>query len=239
MLCIGICDDESAARESLQLACERVMRDKNEEPQFFAFSSGEGVLRWMEKHADELDILFLDIEMGGINGMETARRIRERSGRLVLVFVTGYADYVFDGYSVNALDYVLKPCRDTRLRDVMQRALGQLQRLAPEAFTVKNADGLFRVEKSRILYLSSDRRVVTLVTVDRTYPYYGKLDDAEAELGEGFVRLHQRYLARAEAIERIEGSSAYVRGEALPISRANHQKVLLAFTRNMLGGRQA
>lgn len=236
MLRIGICDDESAARESLQLACERVMRDKNEEPQFFAFSSGEGMLRWLEKHAAELDILFLDIEMSGMNGMETARRIRQRDSHLVLVFVTGYADYVFDGYAVNALDYILKPCRDTRLREVMQRALGQMQRLAPETFTIKNADGLYRIPKDRILYLKSDRRIVTLITAGRAYTYYGKLDDAEAELGEGFVRLHQRYLARAEAIDRIEGSSAYVDGEALPISRANQQKVLLTFARNLLGG---
>ena len=236
MLRIGICDDDSAARESLQLACERVMRDKNEEPQFFAFSSGEGVLRWLEKHAGELDMLFLDIEMGGINGMETAKRIRAQDGNLVLVFVTGYADYVFDGYTVNALDYVLKPCRDTRLREVMQRALGQMHRLAPGMFTFKNVDGLVRVAKDKILYLMSDKRVVTVYAAGRTYTYYGRLDDAETELGEGFIRLHQRYLARTEAIERIEGSTAYIGGEALPISRANHQKALLAFTRHMLGG---
>ena len=101
---------------------------------------------------------------------------------------------------------------------------------------MKNAEGMFRVEKSKIRYLKSDKRVITLVTDERAYSYYGKLDDAETELGEGFIRLHQRYLARAGAIERIEGASAWVCGEALPISRANHQKALLIFARNMLGG---
>ncbi len=236
VLRIGICDDDSAARESLQLACERILRDRSGEVQVFAFSSGEGVLRWLEKHPDELDVLFLDIEMGGISGMDTARRIRAQGRNLVLVFVTGFADYVFDGYSVNALDYLLKPCRDSKLRGVLQRALGQLHQHAPETFTVKNAEGMFRVEKSKIRYLKSDKRVITLVTDERAYSYYGKLDDAETELGEGFIRLHQRYLARAGAIERIEGASAWVCGEALPISRANHQKALLIFARNMLGG---
>ena len=181
-------------------------------------------------------MLFLDIEMSGINGMETARRIREKNERLVLVFVTGYADYVFDGYTVNALDYVMKPCRDTRLREVLHRALAQLHRLAPDTFLIKNADGMFRIPKNKILYLKSDKRVVTLVTDTQSYAYYGKLDEAERELGDAFVRLHQRYLARAEAIERIEGSTACIRGESLPISRANHQRALLAFARNMLGG---
>ena len=236
MLQIGICDDESGARESLQLACERVLREQGDGLRFYAFSSGEGVLRWLEKHPDELDILFLDIEMGGVSGMEAAKRIRERNARLVLVFVTGYADYVFDGYSVNALDYVLKPCRDSRLQAVLRRALGQLHRLAPEVFTIKNADGIFRVPKAKILYLKSDRRLLTLVTGERSYTYYGRLDEAEQALGAGFLRLHQRYLARADAIERIEGASAWVGGEALPISRANHQKVLLAFARGLLRG---
>ncbi len=236
MLQIGICDDDSSARESLQLGCERVLRGQYAEVRFFAFSSGEGTLRWLETHPDELDVLFLDIEMSGINGMETARRIREKNERLVLVFVTGYADYVFDGYTVNALDYVMKPCRDTRLREVLHRALAQLHRLAPDTFLIKNADGMFRIPKNKILYLKSDKRVVTLVTDTQSYAYYGKLDEAERELGDAFVRLHQRYLARAEAIERIEGSTACIRGESLPISRANHQRALLAFARNMLGG---
>ena len=236
MLHIGICDDAPGAREDLQLACERILRDGPETPQFFAFSSGEGVLRWLERHPDELDLLFLDIEMGGVSGMEAARRIRARDKRLLLVFVTGYADYVFDGYGVDALDYVLKPCRDAKLREVLRRALLHLQRHAPESFPVKNSDGLFRVPKDKILYLKSDRRIVTVVTATRSYSYYGRLDEAENVLGEGFLRLHQRYLARAQAIERIEGASAWVGGEALPISRANHQRVLLAFARSLLGG---
>lgn len=234
MLRIGICDDEAPQRESLQLSCERILREKQDELQFFAFSSGEGLLGWLEKHPDELDILFLDIEMGDLNGMDTARRMRERDKRLVLVFVTGYPDYVFDGYAVAALDYVLKPCRDTHLREVLNRALGALHRLAPDTFTVRNADGLFRIPKENILYLFSDKRLLTAVTTGRSYTYYGRLDEAERELGEGFVRLHQRYLARAAAIDRIEGASAYVAGNPLPISRANHQTALLAFARNML-----
>lgn len=236
MLQIGICDDESGARESLQFSCERILREQGDDLQFYAFSSGEGVLRWLEKHPDELDILFLDIEMNGISGMETAKRIRERNERLILVFVTGYADYVFDGYAVNALDYVLKPCRESRLQAVLRRALGQLHRLAPEVFTIKNADGIFRIPKQKILYLKSDRRLLTLVTRERSYTYYGKLDESEQILGAGFLRLHQRWLARMDAIERIEGACAWVGGEALPISRANHQRVLLAFARGLLRG---
>lgn len=76
MLRIGICDDVYDARLVLRSALERVLERRRTESQFFEFSSGEGLLRWLEHHAGELDLVFLDMEMGGLDGMETARRLR-------------------------------------------------------------------------------------------------------------------------------------------------------------------
>ena len=78
MLRIGICDDSADARIALKAALERAMDRRKGEGTFFEFSSGEGLLRWLEKHAGELDMVFLDIEMGELDGMETARRRRMR-----------------------------------------------------------------------------------------------------------------------------------------------------------------
>lgn len=100
MLRIGICDDVYDARLVLRSALERILERRHVEGRFFEFSSGEGLLRWLESHAGELDLVFLDMEMGELDGMETARRLRALDVGLQLVFVTGYADHVFDGYSV-------------------------------------------------------------------------------------------------------------------------------------------
>ena len=108
MLRIGICDDVYDARLVLRSALERVLEKRRVQGQFWEFSSGEGLLRWLEGHAGELDIVFLDMEMGELDGMETARRLRAADGGLQLVFVTGYADHVFDGYSVSWLPQVYK-----------------------------------------------------------------------------------------------------------------------------------
>ena len=89
MLRIGICDDSADARIALRAALERALDRRKGEGTFFEFSSGEGLLRWMEKHAGELDLVFLDIEMGELDGMETARRLRLADEGLQLVFVTG------------------------------------------------------------------------------------------------------------------------------------------------------
>lgn len=82
------------------------------------FSSGEGLLRWVENHPGELNLIFLDMEMGQLDGMETARRLRQIEESLPLVFVTGYTEHVFEGYTVGALGYLLKPVREDQLKEV-------------------------------------------------------------------------------------------------------------------------
>ena len=134
MLRIGICDDIYDARLVLRSALERVLEARKVQGQFYEFSSGEGLLRWLEGHAGELDIVFLDMEMGELDGMETARRLRAADDGLQLVFVTGYADHVFDGYSVGALGYLLKPPKPEQLEAVVDRAQAAIQALTQDQY---------------------------------------------------------------------------------------------------------
>ena len=236
MLRIGICDDSADARVALRAALERALerRRSGADTSFFEFSSGEGLLRWLEKHAGELDLVFLDIEMGELDGMETARRLREADEGLLLVFVTGYTDYVFDGYSVGALGYLMKPPKPDQLDGVLDRAAEARLREGDQAFLCRSGETLYRIPKKTILYFASDRRQVTCVSAARTYTFYGKLDDVERDVGESFVRVHQRYLVRTAAVERMEGSQVFVGGEALPVSRACRSAALAALARTAL-----
>ena len=100
MLQIGICDDARESRFQLRVLLERALEGRSAPARLLEFSSGDALLGWMDRHAGELDLVFLDIEMEGTNGMDTARALREADQSLQLVFVTGYSDYVFDGYEV-------------------------------------------------------------------------------------------------------------------------------------------
>ena len=232
MLRIGICDDVYDARLVLRSALERVLEQRRIEGQFFEFSSGEGLLHWLDKHAGELDLIFLDMEMGELDGMETARRLRSADPGLQLVFVTGYADHVFEGYSVGALGYLLKPPKTEQLEEVLSRAQAALYRNLDLAYVCRSGDTHYRIPLGNILYFVSDRRQVTCVTTGREYTFYGKLDAVAAAVGSGFVRLHQRYLVRAAAVDRVEGSEAVLTdGTRLPISRSCLSAALLALTR--------
>lgn len=237
MLRIGICDDSADARIALRAALERALeRRRSGEASFFEFSSGEGLLRWMEKHAGELDLVFLDIEMGELDGMETARRLREADEGLGLVFVTGYTDYVFDGYSVGALGYLMKPPKPDQLDGVLDRAAEARLRDGDKVFLCRSGETLYRIPKKTILYFASDRRRITCVSTARTCTFYGKLDEVERDVGEGFVRVHQRYLVRAGAVDRMENNQVFVGEEALPVSRACRSAALAALARTALEG---
>ena len=176
MLRIGICDDIYDARLVLRAALERALEKRRVQGQFREFSSGEGLLRWLESHAGELDLVFLDMEMGELDGMETARRLRAADAGLQLVFVTGYAEHVFDGYSVGALGYLLKPPKAEQLEEVLDRAQAALVRDLDRAYICRSGDTHYRIPIANILYFVSDRRQVACVTAGREYTFYGKLD---------------------------------------------------------------
>jgi len=175
--------------------------------------------------------------MGELDGMETARRLRAADAGLQLVFVTGYAEHVFDGYSVGALGYLLKPPKAEQLEEVLDRAQAALVRDLDRAYICRSGDTHYRIPIANILYFVSDRRQVACVTAGREYTFYGKLDTVAAEVGADFVRIHQRYLVRTGAVDRMEGGEVVLRdGRRLPVSRSCQPSALLAFTRAELEG---
>lgn len=207
MLVIGICDDVQEARFALRCTLERVLERQREEAVFYEFSGGEGLLRWAKSHAGELDLVFLDLEMGELSGMETARRLWAADAGVQLVFMTGHADGVFEGYSVGALGYLLKPPREDQLEPVLTRARAALCRALERAYVCRSGDVRYRIPLEEILYFASDRRRVTCVTARRLW---------------------------AAAVERIEGAQVMVGGQPLPVSRSCQEQALLALTRAAL-----
>ncbi len=233
MLRIAICDDEIAARDMLRIQLEKVLVESTEEI-VYEFSSGVNAVSWLQKHPGEIDLLFLDVEMDGLNGMETAKKIRAFDKDLSLVFVTGYADYVFDGYHACALDYLLKPVSEQKLRELLHRVREKQAEEETETFFIKNMDGTWRFRLRDILYFYSDRRRVILVTRNGQYPFYAKLDDIESRLSPQFVRIHQRYLVNPANVDHIGKNFITSGGVDLPCSKRYQETARHHIARTML-----
>lgn len=239
MLRIGICDDQMEARDALRFQLEKVLREESEQI-VYEFSTGESAVRWLKKHPGEIDLLFLDVEMKGINGMEAAGQIREFDKDICLVFVTGYTDYVFDGYKVNALDYVIKPVEAERIGEVLKRVREQIFDNREKAFCFKTPEGTYRLPLSDISCFYSDKRKVNVVCAGReeklSYAFYGKMDEVEEQLSGAFVRVHQRYLVNPKWVTRIGGESVTVAGQSIPMSRAMKEEATVKLAKAMLEG---
>ncbi len=234
---IAICDDEEKARDNLRIELEKLMDERSDEI-VYEFSNGSTCANWVIAHPGEIDVLFLDVEMEKENGIDTARRIRNGGSNIFIVFVTGYTDYVYEGYRVEALDYLTKPVSRERLQEVLSRVKMRLKPQTEKAFVFKNGDGMYRMPYDDILYFYSDRRYVNLVTAAKTYTFYGKLNEVEERVGKTFLRIHQRYLVNGDKVAFLANGHLAVKdldGERLPISRAYRETVLERLARNILG----
>ena len=199
----------------------------------YEFSSGTNAASWLANHPGEIDLLFLDVEMKGLNGMETAEKIRTFDEQILIVFVTGYSDYVFDGYLVGALDYLMKPVTEEKLRQLFRRIRARYAQEESSTFTLKNMDGTWRFRLCDILFFYSDRRKVMLVTAKGEYSFYARLDEIEHQLSPYFVRIHQRYLINPSHVDYLGSESVTINGRELPCSRRYRETALTKIARSI------
>ncbi|WP_027623808.1 LytR/AlgR family response regulator transcription factor [Clostridium lundense] len=234
MLNIAICDDEIKQRFLLKSTIEVELKAEDKKYNIFQFPSGEKLLDKLYTDKNSLDIIFLDVEMNELNGIETARKIRKLNENVVIIFITGFSDYVFDGYEVKALNYIVKPYKSEKIATVLKDAIKQIYGLEEKYFVVKAEGSLFKVLINDILYFRSDRRKISLVTRYKSYEFYGKISDIEEQFGKQFIRTHQRYLVNLDYITAVKDNFVIVNDENLPISRQRHKDVMMAFAKQLL-----
>ncbi len=233
MIHIGICDDEAPMRRNLRIPLEQKLQLLGKTYRIFEYDSGEALLTRPE--AEGLDILFLDIEMKTLSGMDTARALREKDNRTLLIFVTAYPDYVFEGYEVHAFHYILKPYEGHKIQKVLEQALTELGACREQAFTIEQKSGALRIPLKKILVFSSDRRKLVLTLTDgQKMEFYGKLSDVESGLPDYFVRCHNRHLVNLNHVTAVEKDGLSCGPLTLPVSRAFRHPLEIAFARLML-----
>lgn len=184
----------------------------------FACADGEG-----------FDILLLDIEMGGMNGVELARTRRQAGDPVQIVFITGYPDFIADGYEVSALHYLMKPVDKLKLHAVLDRAAANLAKSS--RMVVLPADGaVCRLAVEDILYVEAFSHSVAFVTQTRTYEVRMSMTEAARLLGEGFIRCHRSYLVGLHALSQITKTEVTLDcGVTLPLARSAAAAVHRAF----------
>ena len=233
---IAIVEDEAAVREQLAGYVQRYTRQYGTQFEVTMFTDGVEIL---EDYRPVYDIIFLDVEMQHLDGMETARRIRELDNDVLLIFITNMAQYAIKGYAVGALDYVLKPVPYFAFSQQLQKAVNQLAKRTRHYLAVPVDGGMRRLDAATIYYIESEGHRVHFYTEDGDFSAPGALKALEEKLaGRLFARCNNGYLVNLAQVSGVQQNTVQVGPHELQISRPKRRAFLAALA-DYIGGEGA
>ncbi len=189
MIRIAVCEDESVLLEQLTDDIKNILNKYSVLYSIKAYANGNALLA-----REKFDILFLDIAMQPIDGLELARRLRDRGDESKLVFITTHRQYAIDAYNVQAFHYLIKPVDLKKLEAVLLKLCSLLKVEYEHALTFCQGTLVRRIPFEQILYLEVMNRKIYLHKREEDIPFYGKLNDLEPMLPDTFFRCHRSYI---------------------------------------------
>ncbi len=231
---ICYCEDESAQAKVFSIKIDQWAKNKNIAVHTDLFESAEEYLFQAEQNT--YDVIFLDISMRGQNGMELARKIREKEKDVVLVFVTSDASYVFDGYEVGAYRYLMKPVDEKKLWEILDYARMQREVEEENYILVKKDSQSVRVNLNDVLYMEAQKHYVNLYLEDQESinikTVFTELLQEMQEKSDTVLATHRSYAVNIEKVVRIGRMECVLAdGSVIPVSRSFYKEVNEAFIR--------
>ncbi len=234
MIHVAVCDDEKYMSEHIRMMTSGFFRRKNMDAAIQMFSCGAELL----KYDKQIDILFLDIKMKDIDGMETARKLRERSFRGFLIFITVLREMVFQSFEVQAYDYLVKPIEEKSFERTMERLFISMQNAREANLLVQKG------YESRIISLEDivfceiiDRKIYLHLISSEIIDFYDRIENLETKLDNKFFRCHRSYLIHLKYLKSYKNGTAYMEGgKKIPVSRLRSKEfssVILQYMRDL------
>jgi len=199
---IAICDDNKYDIKTISSALD-VLREEGVELETVAFTDGFDLIKNFE-NGTRYHLLILDMVMDSINGIETAKRIREYDVSMPILIVTSTREFALEGYLVNAWRYITKPLDNERFLDEIKIILDSVSKRDETYFVIDSSKGLIKLKLDDILYFDSNLHTITAHTAKEQYPFRGKLSQIEEDYtGKNFFRIHKSYLVNLRHIKKI------------------------------------
>ena len=225
---MAIVDDNHIDAEYVQTILSAWAQDRQAGVQAQRFPSAESFLFHYAEDKD-WDILLLDIEMGAMDGVSLAKKIRQENDSVQIVFITGFADYIAEGYEVSALHYLMKPVKQEKLFAALDRAVVAMEK-TERVILLPVGGEVLRLPVGQVQYVEAFSHTVAIITVTDTIQVKMPISEIEKLLGNGFVRCHRSYLVGLKNIARLSKTEVILdNGKTLPLSRSAAASVHKAF----------
>ena len=224
MIKVAVVEDDRRYADKLKEYLEQYQRESGRKLSVDFFQDGEDIaVDYKARH----DIILMDIEMQFMDGMTAAENIRKLDDEVVIIFITNMPQYAIRGYTVGALDYVLKPLDYFSFSQKIDRALNRLEKRKKRYLSISFKGGVKKLDISSICYIEVQNHDLIYHMTDGDYETKGSMRDVEQELsGEPFFRCNKCYLVNLEHVEGLNGSDLLVRKDVIQASRARKKELL-------------
>lgn len=233
MIKVAIAEDDSQYIEVLKEYMARFMKENGVSIELKIFTDGKQIVFDYEP---VYDIILMDIEMPGLDGMSAAEKIRESDKDVIIIFITNMAQYAIKGYQVRARSYILKPVNYYSFEMELKEAVGTLSKKKNDSLLLPGGDGLMKVKVGDIYYLESRKHQMIIHTKNGVIEIRESMKNMEEKLaGYYFERCNVSFLVNLVHVNGISGDCVDVEGEQIPISRQKRKGFIAALS-NYVGG---
>lgn len=233
MIRIAIVEDDMDEQGHFRECLTRYQAEHGVVFQLHFFQNG---ITFLSETAVSFDVIFMDIEMPYMNGMDVAAKLREYDTNACLIFVTNMAQYAIKGYEVNALDFLVKPVAYPIFAFKISKALAIAEKRKTTELVLKRKTGLVRVQISDIYYVEVSSHRVFYYTATGMLEDWASLAQVEKQLkAYGFSRCNASCLINMTYVEKIVDNLVYVRGEPLELSRGKKKQFIADLTQFLEG----
>lgn len=227
MIKIAICDDQYIFREIMKEKIYKLCKNENIEIDIDCYKSGNDLIKTLKRDTIVYDILFLDILMNEIDGIETAKEIRKFDSRMQIIFCTSSKDYILQGYDVEAIGYLMKDEDDTRLLEILKRAIKKTNRIYEEYVLLNLKNFIRTVYLKDIEFIEVTNRTLSVHTDKEIIEFNGKMQEMIDKLKDkNFILTHRSYLVNISKIKDITPSTIILKsGKEILLSRLRSKVV--------------
>ena len=228
MLYISICDDEKSEIDYLTKLINKWSQINKIVVNVSSFDSAEAFLFSYETDKS-INILLLDIQMKQLDGITLAKQLRTEGGQMQIIFITGFSDFIAEGYDVSALHYLIKPVGEEKLFTVLDKALNLFNELCV-SILVETENGQIKLFHHDIQYAEAFAHKTTIHTKDDDIDVRHYISDLVEMLGDDFSRVHRSYLVGMRHIRQITKTEVIMdNGKVIPLSRRRYDSINRAF----------
>lgn len=228
MINIALCDDEHAETTYLSALVRKWAKVRDIAVHLSDYESAESFL-FVYEDKKAVDILLLDIQMKNMNGVELARQIRRDDEDVQIIFITGFPDFIAEGYDVSALHYLMKPVKEDKLLAVLDKAVSRLQKTS-RMITFPKTGGDMKIKADDIIYAEVLSHKVILYLLNGKEEFPMRISDMVKLLGDGFFKCHRSYIVSMKYVRRITKTAMVLNdNREIPLSRNLYDTANQAF----------